>query len=219
MISPSTRATKTAIAFTKFAVLQQELLGPVIETNSGEPAPVGAGSIPLARIDVAVAQEKALQTVCVEIYFQESKRHRLKKKNLGENRGFPFSTQEMDLVAHSAHAAARHRRMRRVLLRQLGNHGLGGDQEAGDRGRVLQRAADDLGRVDNALRDEVAVLPGLSVEAEGVVAFSRILPTTTEPSSPAFWTIWRDGVCSALRTIVDAGLLVLVVGLEVLEAP
>ena len=115
-----------------------------------------------------------MQTVCVEIYFQESKRHRLKKKNLGENRGFLFSTQEMDLVAHSAHASA-HRRLglAEVLLRQVGNHGLSGDEEASDRRRVLQGAADNLGRVDNALRDEVAVPARLSVVAESVVRILR----------------------------------------------
>src|SRR5882724_13279698 len=34
--------------------------------------------------------------------------------------------------------------------RQLGDNGLGGDQEAGDRGSILQRGAHDLGRVDDA---------------------------------------------------------------------
>jgi hypothetical protein len=32
-------------------------------------------------------------------------------------------------VIHAAHAAVRHRRRRRLLLRPLGDHGLGGDQE------------------------------------------------------------------------------------------
>ena len=39
----------------------------------------------------------------------------------------------------------------RGVLRTLGHHGLGRDQQAGDRGGVLQRAAHDLGRVDHAL--------------------------------------------------------------------
>ena len=41
-------------------------------------------------------------------------------------------------------------------------HGrFGGDEQAGDRGRILQRGADDLGRVDHAGLDEVLVHVGL----------------------------------------------------------
>ena len=54
-------------------------------------------------------------------------------------------------ATHSAHAAAP-ASAGAGLLRTLGDHRLGGDQQAGDRGRILQRAAHDLGRVDHALR-------------------------------------------------------------------
>jgi hypothetical protein len=40
----------------------------------------------------------------------------------------------------------------------LGDQGLGGEQQARDRRRVLQRGAHDLGRVDDAGRDQVLVL-------------------------------------------------------------
>src|SRR5437016_1266181 len=67
---------------------------------------------------------------------------------------------------HAAHAAARgHAAGRSVLLRQFGDHGFGGDQESRDRRRVLDRRTNDLGRVDDALGDEVAVFAGLRVEA------------------------------------------------------
>ena len=73
------------------------------------------------------------------------------------------------LEVHAAHAAAaRACGIGGFLLRMLGDHRLGGDQQAGDRSRVLQRRAHDLGRVDDAGRDEVLVLLVLGVEAEGV---------------------------------------------------
>ena len=70
------------------------------------------------------------------------------------------------LEVHAAHAAAATgHRHRAVLLRMLGDHRLGGDEEAGDRSRVLEGRAHDLGRVDDAGRDQVLVLFGLRVEA------------------------------------------------------
>ena len=79
----------------------------------------------------------------------------------------------MDLLeihpAHAAHAAtAGHaHRCASVLLRSFGNHGLGGDQQTGDRSRVLQSRANDLDRIDDAERDHVAILAGLGVVAVG----------------------------------------------------
>ena len=67
-------------------------------------------------------------------------------------------------------AAGRHRAL---LLRLLGHHRLGGDQQAGDRRRVLQRGAHHLGRVDHAAADQIAVLVGLGVEAPVGVRCSR----------------------------------------------
>src|SRR5208337_231281 len=70
---------------------------------------------------------------------------------------------------HSAHAStgtARHGCA--LLLRNLGDHRLGGNEQARDGGRVLQRGPHDLGRVDDALRYQVAVLAGLGVEAKGI---------------------------------------------------
>src|SRR5690606_10181587 len=62
------------------------------------------------------------------------------------------------LEAHAAHvrhtAAHRHRRL---VFRQFADRRFGGDQKAGDRSRVLQGGADDLGRVDHAGSDEVFI--------------------------------------------------------------
>ena len=67
--------------------------------------------------------------------------------------------------AHSAHAAA-HRHCRLVLGI---DRRFGGDQQAGDRGRVLQCGANDLGRVDYAGVDKVFIDLGLGVEAHILV--------------------------------------------------
>src|SRR5204862_2696069 len=72
-------------------------------------------------------------------------------------------------AAHSAHASTGTARHRWALpLRQLGNHRLGRDEQTRDRGRALQRRSHNFGRVDDALRHQVAILAGLCVKAEGV---------------------------------------------------
>jgi hypothetical protein len=53
-----------------------------------------------------------------------------------------------------------------VLLRPFGDHGFRSDQKPGDRGCILQGRPNDLGRIDDALGDEVHVLTVLGVEAE-----------------------------------------------------
>jgi hypothetical protein len=65
-------------------------------------------------------------------------------------------------AAHSAHGLHRDRSASgALLLRQLGDHGLGRDEQAGDRCRTLQCRAHHFGRIDDALRDEIAVLARL----------------------------------------------------------
>src|SRR3712207_4504995 len=64
------------------------------------------------------------------------------------------------------HAGPRYRR-RAVPLLGLGHHDVGCDYEAPDGGRVLQGAAGDHRRVDDACRDQVLVLTGEGVEADG----------------------------------------------------
>jgi hypothetical protein len=61
------------------------------------------------------------------------------------------------------------------LFRFVCYHGFGGQQEPGNRRGILQRSADDLCRVDNALADECAILFGTGVEAKVAFAFFDFL--------------------------------------------
>lgn len=58
-------------------------------------------------------------------------------------------------AAHTAHTTTAHRS---ILLRQLHNHGLRGDEQGRDTRRIYQGSADHLGRVDDAGLDKVLVL-------------------------------------------------------------
>ena len=65
-------------------------------------------------------------------------------------------------VTHVGHAAAGTGALR---LRLLGDHRLGGDQQAGHGRGTLQGDTHDLGRVDDAGLDQVGIFAGLGVEA------------------------------------------------------
>jgi len=66
--------------------------------------------------------------------------------------------------AHAAHAAAGRAACRGlVLLRQLGHDAFGREEQAADGGRVLQRGAGHLGRVDDAGLDQVGIFAGRDV--------------------------------------------------------
>src|SRR5436190_10037522 len=70
----------------------------------------------------------------------------------------------LDSEVHVAHtAAARHGGS--GLLGLVGDDGLGGEEQAGDRRGVLQRGPGHLGRVDDAFLEHVDVLAGGRVEA------------------------------------------------------
>ena len=58
---------------------------------------------------------------------------------------------------------------RSLLLRLLRDHRLGGHQQAGDRGRILQRRPHHLGRVNNAGLHQVLELASLRVKAPVVL--------------------------------------------------
>src|SRR6266480_5043636 len=121
-------------------------------------------------------------------------------------------------AAHSAHAStgtSRHRWA--LLLRQLGDHGLGRDQQAGDRCRTLQCRAHHFGRVDDPLGDEIAVLPRLRVIAVGI---GVLLQDLADHDRTVFAGIDGDltrGPGERLAHDLDAGLLVVVVGADLLE--
>src|SRR5712692_6766015 len=120
---------------------------------------------------------------------------------------------------HAAHAAAArgHTAAAGVLLRQFGHHGFGGDQKRCNRRCVLDRRANDLGRVDDALRDQVDVFAGLRVEAVGVLV---LLEDLADDDRAVLARVDRDLARrpgERLADDLDAGLLVVVRGLDALE--
>ena len=81
-------------------------------------------------------------------------------------------------VIHAAHAITRHGRCLRLLLWRFGYHRLGSDEQACDRGRILQGRANHLGRIDDPLRHEIFELASLRVEAEGIsVVVLEVFPS------------------------------------------
>src|SRR5262249_17321434 len=84
-------------------------------------------------------------------------------------------TAERSEVHPAAHSARARRHGRRLLLRHLGDHRLGGDEQASHGSRVLQCGAHHLGRIDNAFRHQIAVVAGLGVEAEAVLIVLHVL--------------------------------------------
>src|SRR5215207_9084765 len=78
----------------------------------------------------------------------------------------PYGRGSAGSEVHATHLVAAGRN--RVPLGLVGDDGLGGEEEAGDRRGVLQRRARHLGRVDDALREQVAVLAGRGVQAVAV---------------------------------------------------
>src|SRR4249919_3715545 len=120
--------------------------------------------------------------------------------------------------AHSAHAAAGHRRSR-LVFRSVGNRSLGGDQEPGDARRILKRRANDLGRVDHAGLDQVLVLLGLSIEAERrIVAIDQL----AGDDRSVMTRVLRDLPKRRLKRLaddVDAAGLIVVLALQAVERP
>src|SRR6185369_13615354 len=117
----------------------------------------------------------------------------------------------LDLEVHVAHAAAHAtaaRHLRRLLLRTLRDHGFGGDQQRGDRGRILQGGTHDLGRVDDAGLDQVGVFALLGVEAEvGVLRFHHLADDDRAVGAGVFGDLADRGLQRAADD-VDARLLV-----------
>ena len=104
-----------------------------------------------------------------------------------------------------------------VLLRHFGNHGFGGDQERRDGRCVLDRHTNHLGRVDDALGDQVDVFTGLQVETVSVLI---LLEDLADDHRAIFTCIDRDlagRMGQRLAHDLDAGLLVVVLGAQSLE--
>src|SRR5581483_9563514 len=91
---------------------------------------------------------------------------------------FLWTAVKLDLHVHAAHVGHAVRVAAAtgfLLFHQLRNHRVGGEHQAGDRRRVLQRGARHLGRVDHALLHEIAVVLGLRVEAVVALAFEHLV--------------------------------------------
>src|ERR1019366_2340468 len=142
------------------------------------------------------------------------------EKRPGRNPGPSSFRSRVGLIVHAAHAAhatTRHSRGPTVLLRPFGDHRFRGDQQAGDRGRVLQGATHDLGRVDDALAHHVDVVARLGVVAEVVLV---LLQDLADHDRAVFAGIDRDltrRVGQRFANDIDAVLLVLVANLDTLE--
>ena len=118
---------------------------------------------------------------------------RIERPGIAAGPFFFLSSERLDLeihTTHAAHAAATRRHAATcVLLRHFGHHGFGGDQQRRNGGRVLDRHANHLGRVDDALGDQVAVFAGLRVEAVGVLI---LLEDLADDDRAVFTGVDRD---------------------------
>src|SRR6185369_8725779 len=110
------------------------------------------------------------------------------------------------LEAHSAAHSATGRHGRSRLLRQFGDHGFRGHEQAGSRTRILQSRAHDLGRVDNAGFDHVDVLFGLSVEAISLRLLVDDLADNDRSFDAGVFRDLADRRFQGLQHDIDAGL-------------
>src|SRR6516164_1423502 len=128
---------------------------------------------------------------------------------------FLLSAERLDSEVHAAHAAARrHASRRRLLLWKLGHHGFRGDQKSGNGGRILDRYADHLGRVDDPLGDQIGVFAGLRIEAVGVLI---LLDDLADDDGAVLARIDHDLAGRRRQSLahdLDAGLLVVVLGAD-----
>ena len=118
-------------------------------------------------------------------------------------------------VAHAAHtAAAAVTVAASIFLGVFSDHGFGGDQEASNRGCVLQRATHNLGWVDDALRYQIAVFVALGVIAVSVLG---ILQDFADDHRAIFARVRKDLAGWGLERLTDdrdANLLILVLSFE-----
>src|SRR4030095_6722089 len=86
----------------------------------------------------------------------------------------------------------RHCRSILLLLRLIGDSRLSRDHQAGNRRRILQRDADDFGRVDDSCFDQIFIILGGSIKAESAFSVLDLVENNSaiRPSvagDPAGW--------------------------------
>src|SRR5271169_5739018 len=114
--------------------------------------------------------------------------------------------------APAVQSAVRH--CRRALLRLLGDHGLSGDEQAGDRGCALQRQTYNLGRIYDACLHHVDI--GAALRVEAVIGLA-LLQELADDDRAILSGIGKNLLCRRLQCPahnVDADLLVIVLGVQ-----
>ena len=99
-------------------------------------------------------------------------------------------------------------------LRRLGDARFRRDHQAGDGGRILQGDAHDLGGIDDALLDHVAVLVALRVVAERARSLVHHLADHDRALDAGVLRDLADRRLQGLAHDVDAGVLILVFALD-----
>src|SRR5690606_943364 len=118
-------------------------------------------------------------------------------------------------AAHTAHV--RHSRGGGFVFRQLGDRRFGGDQQTGDRGRILQRGAHDLSRVDHTGLDEVFIDVGRSVEAHRLILAVDQLAGNDRTVEPGVLGDLANRSLDRTANDVDAAGLVVILASEAVE--
>ncbi len=104
-----------------------------------------------------------------------------------------------------------------LRLRLVGHHGFGGDQQRSNRGGVLQRRADNLGRVDDAGLHHVGEGAGGGIIAfVGVLALEKLADDDRTLGTGILGNVAGRGLQGAAHDL-DADLLVTVRGLQLVE--
>src|SRR5262249_43854857 len=116
-------------------------------------------------------------------------------------------------------ASRRHGRHGRLLLRFFGDHRLRGDEETRYRRRILQRDTHHLGRVDDALRNQVGELTLLGIEAVGVGFLFADLADNERAVLASVDGDLTGRPAQRLSDDLDAGSLVIVLWLPPTEGP
>src|SRR5690349_14464937 len=140
-------------------------------------------------------------------------------RNHGFRSVFPIrlDVETSSRLIHSPHAAAAGHRRSLFLLFLLHHDALGREEQARDGRGVLQRGAGDLGRVDDAGRDQILELPRLGVEAEVLVL--RLLDLAHDDGALGARILHDhpDGLLDRATHDRDADLLVLIRALHLVE--